>query len=192
VEEKIYPTKHLSLRIPWHDDLWKGTICKKPKLNNACLILERIADTRNDPLEDSLAGKSIDDLNPRKWPACIIERGIFMADFGYTRMVSHPYSKSSRDTHGHFKSTPFYIPKYTASAVPFRWMLKENFDHYQKEYFLNMDENWEPELRFRSAWTQAYENQKELLDCFSIISNQRNLYVSYMLSELPLLKNREE
>ena len=165
-ENYFQKTSHISIRVPWHDDLWKGTVCKKPKLNNACLILKRIADSRNDPLEDSVAGMSIDELDPKKWPACIIERGTFMADFAHTRIVQHPYAKSSRDTHGHFIPTPFYVPKYTATAVPFHWMLKENFESYHNEYLLNMDEDWEPELKFKSAWTQAYENQKELLDCF--------------------------
>ncbi|MEN6592304.1 MAG: AAA family ATPase, partial [Methanobacterium sp.] len=152
--------------MPWHDDQWKGTFCKKPKLNNACLILERIADTRNDPLEDSLAGQSIEQIEPHKWPACMVERGTFMADFAHTRIVKHPYAKSSKKTHGHFKPTPFFVPNYTASAVPFRWMLKEHFETYQYNYQLDMDLNWEPELNFKSAWTQAYQNQKELLDCF--------------------------
>ncbi len=29
---------------------------------------------------------------------------------------------------------------------------------------MNLD--WEPEMKFKSSWTQAYENQKALLDCF--------------------------
>ena len=144
-ENYFQKVSHLSIRVPWHDDLWKGTVCKKPKLNNACLILKRIADSRNDPMEDSVAGLSIDELDTKKWPACMVERATFMADFAHTRIVKHPYAKSSRDTHGHFKPTPFYVPKYTASAVPFRWMLKDNFETFQNEYLLNMDEHWEPE-----------------------------------------------
>jgi hypothetical protein len=165
-EDVKYPTLHLSLRVPWHDDQWNGTVCKKPKLNNSCLILERIADTRNDPQEDSLAGQSIEQIEPHKWPSCIIERGTFMADFAYSRTVKHPYEKSSRETHGHFKPTSLFLPSYTASGVPFRWMLKENFEYYQKNYFLDMNLDWEPEMKFKSAWTQAYENQQALLDCF--------------------------
>ena len=165
-EKYFQKVSHLSIRVPWHDDIWKGTVCKKPKLNNACLILKRIADSRNDPLEDSVSGKSINELDPKKWPACIVERGTFMADFDHTRIVYHPYAKSSKKTHGHFKPTAFYVPKFTATAVPFRWMLKDNFETFQNDYMLNMDEYLEPKLNFKSAWTQSYENQKELLDCF--------------------------
>lgn len=163
---KLYPTKHLSIRVPWHDNGWKGTICNQPEFNNSCLILKRIADTINDLKEEKNAGQTIENLGSKDWPACIIERGTFMADFAYTRIINHPYAKSSKDTHGHFKPTPFFVPKYTAPAVPFRWMLKDNFNEYQKEFVLDMDEAWEPKLKFKSAWTQAYENQKELLDCF--------------------------
>jgi hypothetical protein len=37
---------HLSIRIPWHDNGWDGTVCKAPSQNGACLKLDRIAISR--------------------------------------------------------------------------------------------------------------------------------------------------
>ncbi len=34
-----YP--HLSIRVPWHDARWAGTICTTPILNGACAKLKR-------------------------------------------------------------------------------------------------------------------------------------------------------
>lgn len=66
-----YPLRHISVRVPWHDDEWRGTVCKAPKLNGACLRLPRIAESRNDDAEQTVAGKSIENLDQSKWPCCI-------------------------------------------------------------------------------------------------------------------------
>src|SRR3954451_1251357 len=82
------PIRHLSIRVPWHDGGWDGTVCRNPKGNAACLVLKEIRDTRNDELEQSLAGRSIDTLDQStQWPACMGERATFMAPFELTRMV---------------------------------------------------------------------------------------------------------
>ena len=33
-----YILKHLSVRVPWHDNSWNGSVCNNPKANGACLI----------------------------------------------------------------------------------------------------------------------------------------------------------
>lgn len=69
-----YPLKHISIRVPWHDTGWDGHVCEAPRLNGACLKLKRIAVDRDDDAEESVAGKSIQDLPQAKWPPCIAER----------------------------------------------------------------------------------------------------------------------
>ncbi|MEZ4883857.1 MAG: hypothetical protein R3E32_03885 [Chitinophagales bacterium] len=68
-----YSLKHLSIRVPWHDHAWDGTICTNPKANGACLILKNCALNRNDELEQQLAGKSLrdDDVTEQQYPTCI-------------------------------------------------------------------------------------------------------------------------
>ena len=84
------PLRHISIRVPWHDNGWNGTVCKEPRLNGACLKLPRIAENRNDSAEDAVAGQSIENLEQSQWPACVSERAMFMSPFEYTRLASHP------------------------------------------------------------------------------------------------------
>ena len=55
--------RHVSIRVPWHDAAWDGTVCRIPKGNAACLVLKEIRDTRNDDLQQQLAGRSIAQLD---------------------------------------------------------------------------------------------------------------------------------
>src|ERR1700676_3032019 len=72
------PTMHVSVRVPWHDSRWAGNICANPRGNTSCLVLPRIAETKDDDFE---AGHAKADWNPdgARLPACAAERGAFMA-----------------------------------------------------------------------------------------------------------------
>ncbi|WP_414897536.1 M48 family metallopeptidase [Rhodovulum sp. YEN HP10] len=76
------PTMHVSVRVPWHDSRWAGKICANPRGNTSCLILPRVAETKDDDFETSVAGANWDTEGVRL-PACAAERGAFMAPFGY-------------------------------------------------------------------------------------------------------------
>ena len=162
-----YPMKHISIRVPWHDAGWDGTVCTEPRLNGACLRLKRIAENRNDDAEESVAGKSIRNLMPAQWPPCIVERAAFMAPFEYVREANHPYTQGSDATHGHFKQTPLRHPPYSAPAVPYAWMLREALGDLGEEHNLDVQDEREPNLGFKTPWLQERLNQKALLDCFA-------------------------
>ncbi|RZK00977.1 MAG: hypothetical protein EOO43_24965, partial [Flavobacterium sp.] len=100
-----YTLKHLSIRVPWHDNAWNGSICNNPKANSACLVLKNCALNRNDEQEQSLAGTLLRDLTEDQYPVCIGERATFMAPFAIHKTLSHPYIESSPTTHGHLKPT---------------------------------------------------------------------------------------
>ena len=53
-----YPIKHISIRVPWHDNKWNGTICKNPSENSYCLTLARIYEEKDADEEDKIAGKT--------------------------------------------------------------------------------------------------------------------------------------
>ena len=42
-----FPIRHLSVRVPWHDSGWNGTVCVDPKNNVACLKWEMSVKTPN-------------------------------------------------------------------------------------------------------------------------------------------------
>ena len=56
---------HLDVRVPWHDARWNGTVCRAPRGNSFCLDLDNIHETRDDALEERLAGLHIADLTTR-------------------------------------------------------------------------------------------------------------------------------
>jgi hypothetical protein len=165
------PLRHISLRVPWHDTAWNGTVCKKPKDNAACMVLPRVRDSRDDTKETEHAGCLLSDMkDPACLPACMGERGHFMADFAFTRKVRQPYSLTS-DHHKHMLSTDFTHPSYSAAAIPFRWMSKESDDAWDLAEFYDLDvdpdhEPTEPEWLHKNGWVQSHVNQGNLLNAF--------------------------
>ena len=163
-----YPLRHISIRVPWHDTGWDGRVCAAPQLNGSCLKLSRIAQNRDDCAEEAVAGQSFDELPQAKWPACIAERVGFMAPFEFTRYANHPYNHGPETAHGHFIDSPLRHPSYSAPAVPFYWMLRENMSSIAEEFLIDVHEGREPQLGFESAknWVQDFDNQNALLECF--------------------------
>jgi hypothetical protein len=68
------PLRHLSIRVPWHDAGWNGTVCQSPRQNVSCLALNRIGATKNDTVEEDYAGRNLDEVPHAKAPPCFAER----------------------------------------------------------------------------------------------------------------------
>ena len=113
-----YPIKHLSIRVPWHDMAWNGTICQNPKANGACLALKNCALNRDDDKEQTQAGRSLIELDDKDFPVCIGERASFMAPFSFTKILEHPYIAIYPTSHGNLKRTPLRYPAFSANSVP--------------------------------------------------------------------------
>jgi len=114
------PPHHITLRVPWHDAGWSGSVCARPFENTSCLILPRIGEGKRDEIELRCAQKRLDELNESDLPPCVGERVSFMAPFDLPRTLRHPYAETSPETHGHFTPTRFVQPAYSAAGVPFR------------------------------------------------------------------------
>lgn len=168
------PVHHLTVRVPWHDSGWVGTVCKRPQENTSCLILPRIGSSKSDDAEAGCAGERLDALEEGGRPPCMGERVAFMAPFEITRTMRHPYVESSPETHGHFADTPFRQPPYSAACVPFRWMLRGEVEGDAKHKVQGLADKLklgylhqrEPDLPFKTAWVQERDNQLALLDTF--------------------------
>lgn len=161
-----YHKRHISIRVPWHDTGWDGLVCSNPSLNGSCINLKRISEERDDDAEEAVAGQSLADLPQEQWPCCVAERVAFMAPFEYMRTANHPYRRSSKGDHGHFAPTDLRHPPYSAPAIPFEWMLKENMCELAETYELDVQVEREPDLGFETPWVQDKENQQALSDCF--------------------------
>lgn len=191
MDEKLgnLPLRHISIRVPWHDNGWTGTVCKAPELNGSCLRLPRIAENRNDDAEKVIAGKNIFELDEKSWPCCVAERVTFMCPEGYTRHFTHPYSDTSSETHGHFLPTPIWHPPYSAAAVPFKWMFQNRLSELRDEFNLDVDKSREPDLAFKTEWTQDKDNQLAILDYFfDHIKPKRSLCFFYA-KEVPFIED---
>lgn len=160
------PIQHLSIRVPWHDAGWAGSVCNRPSANTACRVLQNIAESKDDAAEECVKGKSLADLSPEEFPPCIAERANFMAPFPLTLNKRHPYVESNSESHGHFLPTRYIMRPYSAACVPFRWMLTEQSAELVGLYNLGFQPDREPDLGFRTAWIQDRSNQLVMLDTF--------------------------
>ncbi|WP_456314822.1 ATP-dependent DNA helicase [Pseudomonas shirazensis] len=187
-----YILKHLSIRVPWHDNAWNGSVCNNPKANGACLILKNCAINRNDEQEQLLAGQLLNNLTEEEYPVCIGERATFMAPFSIDKTLKHPYALSSPNTHGHLKPTRVQFPAFAAAAVPYHWMLKENAKEKTALYDLNYDDVKEPQLDWASNggdhWVQEITNQKALLNCFFEHLQEETSLVFFYAKQVPFVE----
>ena len=159
---------HLTVRVPWHDSRWNGTVCQQPSCNSFCVALDRIRENRDDDKEDSNAGKSWDELGHDDLPACKAESGAFMNGSEWTRRFEHPYANIQKvaDTHGHLKPTQIKVPPYSTFAVPFAWMLKDQQESIDKFSCTQLPPDEESPFN-NSPWIFGRDRQKAILDLFS-------------------------
>ena len=134
-----YPLRHLSIRVPWHDTGWTGTICTAPHLNSICAKLKGIAQKKNDEDERRYAGESLEELPREQWPACIDERATFMAQSEMEQEKRHPLAAVNTEHYGHFLPTFQRYPAYSAGVVPFFWMMAANLETYRDTLELDVD-----------------------------------------------------
>jgi hypothetical protein len=198
MHSKTFPLRHISVRVPWHDAGWNATICGDPRHNTACLKLLNIAQSKDEAEEEALAGKSLRDVDPDKFPPCVKERGTFMASFDLERFHQHPYAKTSKDTHGHFRPTRLHYPAYSVAALPFRWMRKDVIFGDAKKQIRGLvedfplneaDQAYETTLPFSTGWLQDHINHRALLDCFwNHVQTEESLVFLYA-KQVPLVED---
>lgn len=172
------PLHHLTIRVPWHDNGWAGTVCAQPADNTSCLVLPRIGQNRRDEVEARYAGSRLDKIPAEDFPPCIAEHVSFMAPFPITRVMRHPYTEVFPDSYRHFAPTRFCQPPYSAACIPYRWMLRKEVEGDQKKGIMGMAERLklgyapdrEPDIWKGNGeptdWIQERENQLALLDTF--------------------------
>lgn len=174
---------HISIRVPWHDDLWRGTVCKKPRDNGACVVLPEIAETKSDEAEMCVAGRRFDEIEESKWPPCLKERASFMAPFTLRRKLTHPYKYSDSAEHNDLQTMGLQQPPFSAACIPFKWMRREYADDLAKGWRLDYDlsrEPTEPSWLTEGGWVQNGRNQRAMLDgFFSTIKKERSLCFFY-------------
>lgn len=200
------PPHHITIRVPWHDHDWDGTVCRDPKANTQCLILARIADGKRDDDEARDAGKRLSVLQPTARPPCVDEHATFMDGQGITLQKRHPYATIYPNTYGVFDETPLEILPWSAAVVPFRWMLRAAVegDDGQAGKAASLKLGYEPVREeeiarsvrdedgreLRSQFIQHFDNQHVMLDTFfSAIEPEISLCFFYA-KRTPLAEDR--
>lgn len=156
--------QHISVRVPWHDDGWKGTVCLDPSANMSCLRLKNIYENRKDNIECGLCGKCMAE-HEEDLP-CISEGGAFMSEQELYKTTVHPYKKSNPKTHGHFLDTEVKYPAYSFPARPFAWLMVNNIAPLAETYGINYRPALEPVLGFKTSWVQEANNHRAIFDYF--------------------------
>lgn len=175
-----YPIHHVSVRVPWHDGRWAGTVCAEPQLNGACAMLKRISEGKSDQKELAIAGSSFDDLPQDQWPCCVEERVAFMAPFEMQHVKRHALAQKDPNNYGHFQATHQRYPAYSAGLVPFRWMLREQLDNLAERFELEVTSNREPDLGYSTNWVHEVGNQTEILNAFvAHLRENKSLFLVY-------------
>ncbi len=165
------PTKHISVRVPWHDSGWNGKICRHPRDNGSCMFLPRINESKNADHEEGITEQWIHELHQDELPPCVSEKVHFMSPHPIYKKVDHPYSQNdgNKDYYAHYKETTYFYPGYSFSVIPYNWMLKnpeDNTSEIAATLNLPYGPEKEPQLNFKNSWVQQIDNQRVLLDTF--------------------------
>lgn len=181
--------KHVSVRVPWHDNGWNGRVCLDPKGNSACLALRRTALNRDDDYEACNADKCFSGLEDK--PPCLAERGAFLSPQPQLYSSVLDYSRSS-PVHKHIRPAPVNIPPFGGTLTPFRWMLHEFAFDLAAQHGIEAARSREPQegdvpdFVLKSAWVQNADNQMALLDGFSKDLTPEHSLVFFYAKQTPL------
>lgn len=156
--------KHISIRVPWHDNKWNGTVCNCPKGNPFCLMLKNICDAKDCEKEELVASKEWNSLLFAELPACKGENGGFMNEKPYKRQFVHVYKNSPNDI-PQKKLLPriIDIPAYSFFGVPFRYMSKDSSEYLNERFpHFALDED----APFKTSWVFGRKRQYDILDWY--------------------------
>lgn len=167
--------KHISVRVPWHDNGWNSHVCANPRCNTFCKQLPNIVNSKVD-CEQLSCGIDWSKLTTKERPACAGENGGFMNYKAYEREFIHIYAWNSDNPHSKLLPTKVMIPAYSALGIPFRYLNMDAQKDLSKEH---------PEFRpaesapFGSAWVYNPERLYDVLKWFSSEITEESICVFY-------------
>lgn len=184
VTNKRYNMKHLSIRVPWHDNNWNGTVCCSPAANPFCMTLHNILEQKPNLDEDRIASKKWSKLDPKSLPACKGENGGFMNEDMYRRTFVHVYAYNSSLPHSKLLPTTVDVLPFTAFGIPFRYMSKDS----QKDIDIKCPSiPADEDAPFSTSWIFGANRQRHILHWFlEDIVDHESLVVFYCKSGNPI------
>ncbi len=195
--DKTLPIKHLSARVPWHDNKWNGKTCCNILDNSFCRILPRIDSAKS-------ADKEIENMpiTEDNFPPCISEKGTFLSPNSYSRILTHAWS-GFNPLFKDLKSCIYSHKPYSFNAVPFLWMIKnkgsdekphysEKANTFELNYNTQLEQDVDEKLGFTgNRWVQHPNNQKTLLDAFFSCLKPKHSLIFFYCKDTPLSEPNE-
>lgn len=182
--------RHLSLRIPWHDGAWNGTVCQDPAANCHCIEYTNIAANREVAVEIGQKGHSFESFSkPAELPPCADESGGFMAEAKWRISHEHPYKNwtALAPSHGHLQRTEWTVEPHTAHAVPFRWMSRRELEDFVQPRLLSPLPADDAPTAYTSDWVFQPGIQEQILDgFFGPIRRHESLTFFYTKTRQPI------
>lgn len=201
------PIRHLSARVPWHDNKWNGTFCCDVLNNSFCRILSRI-DAEKDPNRE----RDGELINQDYLPPCVPEKGTFLSPHEFVRPLKHAWSDYNV-LYKEYLPGDYHHKVYSFNAVPFAWMMKAKatvsdwekardpsiFEHrsakaqqFELAYDPELEEVVDEKLGFDgNTWVQHPQNQQLLLDSFFGALQERRSLIFFYAKETPLSESNE-
>ena len=173
--------------MPWHDAGWTGIVCHAPHLNGSCTKLKGIAPRKREEQLKAVAGRSLEDLPVEQWPPCVDERATFMAPFEMEHVKRYALAEMNAQHYGHFLPTRQRYPAYSVGIVPFRWMMRANMEEYRDSLELDVDEDREPDLGYKTNWVHEAQNQTALLEGFAAHVREEDSLCFFYAKHVPFL-----
>ena len=182
-------SKNITVRVPWQDNVWKGTICKDPQNNFSCKYLKGIAESKNCDLECPLAAKKFIELTEdekAKIP-CLKENAAFLSDESVSFMAEYPYSSYSGLNH--IKPTRVDISPNSLISRPYRWLRTDDSPASTiiSKYSKNREDDYKASHKSRfyeksinETWINEPENQKTVLEYYYDGINENSLIIPYL------------
>ena len=160
--------QHLSVRVPWHDAGWDGSVCRDPLSNSSCILLKNIGEKREDFFEVGRAGEQIAELEPNSIP-CVAERSTFLSPRDHVLEQKHPYGFN--DALRNITPATVPVPAWSVHATPYYWLNRKTLADVQTQHPI---EDYSPEreaaavdaLGFEPTWILHGDNQKAVIDAF--------------------------
>ena len=153
--------KHISVRVPWHDNGWNSHVCVNPCCNTFCKQLPNIVNSKVD-CEQLPCGIDWSQLPTKERPACAGENGGFMNRKVYEREFVHIYAWNPENPHSKLLPTKVTIPAYSALGIPFRYLNMDAQEELSKEHPEFYPAESAP---FDSAWVYNKERLYDVLNC---------------------------
>lgn len=183
--------RHISIRVPWHDTSWNGTVCHDPEANCHCVQYENIARGKDVSVEITRKDMPFADFDrPSELPPCANESGGFLSPNEWTRSHTHPYREWLKESHGHLEETAWQVEPYTAHAVPFRWLDRDNLEEFTQPQVAEAlpHDTWPSS--YTSKWVFDPHVQRAILNAFfnPIVPND-SLAFFYTKSRQPIFED---